>query len=118
MIVAEPENRIVDKKAPDFVAISMIEVHRRAPRCFVGTREIWTKAREVIPLGPEMVVNDIEQDGEAFGMAGIHQPFQIVRRAVGPMRREEIDSIVSPAALAGKLIHRHEFDCVTPRSRR
>ena len=43
-------------------------------------------------------------------MAGIHQLLQFVRRAIGVMRREEIHTVVTPTAFAGKFHDRHQLD--------
>src|SRR5207248_11295333 len=43
-------------------------------------------------------------------MAGVDQALQPFRAAVGVVRRVKIDAVVSPAAIAGKLCHRHQLD--------
>src|SRR5690348_13701455 len=88
----------------------MVEVDGCPPGCVVSGCEIRSEAREVIALGTEMVVDNVEQDGEPFGVASVHEPFEIVRRTIGAVWCKKIDAIVTPAALTGKLIYRHELD--------
>src|SRR5712672_834095 len=50
VIVGNPFQCIRDKEVPDFVTVSVIEIQRRAPRCFVAIRKVWSELREVISL--------------------------------------------------------------------
>ena len=43
-------------------------------------------------------------------MAGVDQPLEPVRSAVGVVRRVQVDAVVAPAAHAGELLHRHQLD--------
>src|SRR5690606_1329725 len=65
---------------------------------------------EVITVRAEMVVDHVENNAETAGMAGIDQPLEAIRSAVGMVRRVEVYSVVAPAAFAGKLRDRHELD--------
>jgi len=56
-----------------------------------------------------MVMDAIQDGGEAALVAGIHEPPQTVRPAIGVLHGEEIDAIVAPVARAGELRHRHDF---------
>jgi hypothetical protein len=65
---------------------------------------------EIISIRPEVVVNDIEDDGEAQRVSFVHERAQIVRRSVKTRRREEIHAIIAPAVFAGEIRHRHHLD--------
>ncbi len=65
---------------------------------------------QVIALGPEMVVDDVEHDRHPPTVAGVHEPFQPPWPAVRVLGGKGIDAVVAPVAAAGKLGHRHEFD--------
>jgi hypothetical protein len=57
-----------------------------------------------------MVVNDIEQHGEAGRMAGAHERSEFRRRTVSGEWREKIDAVITPATLAWEARQRHELD--------
>jgi hypothetical protein len=59
-----------------------------------------------------VVVDHVEQDPEAAGVAGVDQPAQAVGPAVGVVRRPQVHAVVAPAAPPRELGHRHELDGV------
>ena len=67
------------------MAVRAIEVDRRAPRRGVTVGEVRAKAAEVVARRAEVIVDHIEEDGQAARVAGIDQAFQPLRAAVGVM---------------------------------
>ena len=65
---------------------------------------------EVVPLGAEVVVDDVQEDRQALGVAGVHQPLQAVRPAVAVLRRVGEHAVVAPVARARELADRHDLD--------
>ncbi len=65
---------------------------------------------EVVPVGPEVVVDDVEEDHQAEAVRRIDQRLQIVGRAIGRVRREGQHAVVPPVALAGEIVDRHQLD--------
>ena len=65
--------------------------------------------REVIPVRAEVIVHHIQNHCDALRMRRIHQFAEIIRPAVASGRGEELDSIVSPAAVAGEIRERHDL---------
>ena len=57
-----------------------------------------------------MVVDDIEEDGDTEGVRLVHQPAQVVGRAVAASRCEQIDAVISPVPGAREVGHRHQFN--------
>ena len=57
-----------------------------------------------------MVVDDVEEHGQAAAVAGVDQTLEPVRPTVGMMWRVEIDAVIAPAAASGKFSHRHQLD--------
>jgi hypothetical protein len=57
-----------------------------------------------------MVVDDVEDDGDAQGVGGVDEAAEINRLAVEMGGREKIDAMVSPAESARKFCHRHNFE--------
>ena len=72
---------------------------------------------EVVAVRPEMVVDDVQDDGQPMAMRLIHEPAQVVRLAVEAGGREEIDAVVAPAESPGELGDRHHLQAGHPEGR-
>ena len=57
-----------------------------------------------------MIVDDVEEHHDAAQVRFVDQPFEVVRRAVGVVRRIPQDAVVAPVPLAGKIADRHQLD--------
>src|SRR5439155_349292 len=66
--------------------------------------------REVIALGAEVVVDDVEEDGEPGRVARVHQATEPARAAIGRLRSVEVDAIVTPVTPARELGDVHQLD--------
>jgi hypothetical protein len=64
-----------------------------------------------------VVVNNIEDDGEAERMGFIHERPQILWRSVESSRGEEIDAVIAPAIFAREIGDRHHLNHRDPDSR-
>src|SRR5690349_24585830 len=49
-----------------------------------------------------MVVDDVEDDGQAARMGGVYEALQTVWAAVGLMGRPQVDTVVPPSVTAGE----------------
>src|SRR5690349_19914891 len=88
-----------------------LEIDRAPPVVGVLVGEIvWREFVEVVPVGPEMVVDDVENDGEAGRVRAVDEPAEIVRRAVDVRGRVEIDAVVAPTECAGRFGDGHQLD--------
>ena len=63
VIVAEPHDCVVAKKAAHFVAVGPVEIKCRTPRRRVTIGKIRTKLRKIVAAWAQMVVDDVEQYG-------------------------------------------------------
>src|SRR5207253_78867 len=61
-------------------------------------------------LGAEVVVDDVEEDGEPGRVARVHQATEPARAAIGRLRSVEVDAIVTPVARARELGDWHQLD--------
>ncbi len=62
VIFLEPVERVVNEELPHDSAVGVVEVHGVAPRCLVARREeLRCIVAEIIAVGPEVVVDDVEQ---------------------------------------------------------
>src|SRR6185312_8399539 len=66
--------------------------------------------RQIIAVGSEVVIDDIKNHTEPDLVRVIDESSQIVWRTIFVVRSEEVDSVVSPAKLAGEAGHRHHLD--------
>ena len=72
-IVAEPHQRVVAEKSPDFVAIRIVEVNRIAPWRAIAICKVRTELREIISLRPQVIVNDVENNAELMTVRRIDE---------------------------------------------
>ena len=69
---------------------------------------------EIVAVGAEVVVDDVEDDGEAVAMRLVHEAAQVVGLAVDMRGGEEVDAVIAPAEAAGELGDRHHLDARDP----
>ena len=62
------------------------------------------------PVGSEVVVDDVEDDGEAQRVRAVHEAAKIVGLAVEPRRRIEIDAVVPPPEPSNEIRDRHDLE--------
>ncbi len=71
---------------------------------------------EVVSIGPEMVVHDVEDHRDAVGVCLIHEVPQVIGSAIAALRCVDEDAIVTPIARAGKIGDRHDFNRIHPKA--
>src|ERR1700746_3817305 len=86
------------------------EVYGLSPGVSVPVCEIGAKVAEEIPLGTEMVVNDIEHNRESLLVTCIDKPLQGARSAIAVLHREREHTVITPVPCSRELGQRHEFD--------
>ena len=96
----EPIERVVHQEIAHRPAFA-VEIDRGAPRGVMALgEEVGRDRRQVITLGSEMVVDDVEQDREAARVAGLDQRLQIVGPAIARGGREQLHAVIAPVAVA------------------
>ncbi len=110
MIVAGPEEDVAEDKTADAIRPGTVEIQRFAPGSEVGSGEIGTEGRHAVAFGAEVVINDVEENGYAFPVAGVDEPFQALRPAIVMLDREEEYAVVTPVAVAGAFGDGHQLD--------
>src|SRR5204863_9277242 len=107
----DPIAGISEEKFAHRTGIGAVEIDRLTPIVGIAIGEVSRRERgEVIPVRPEMVVDDIEDDGDAERVRGIDKPAEIVGLPIEPGRREKIDAVIAPAKAAGEFSHRHDLN--------
>ena len=109
VIFRVPKEGVVDKKAPHLIAVRAVEIEGRPPGGAVAPGEIRAVVGQVVPLRPQVVVDHVQDHGQAPLMAGVDQSFQAFGSAIGVLHREGINPVVAPVAPARKLGHRHQL---------
>src|SRR5512145_2081656 len=95
----------------DRSGVLSVEIDRGAPIGRVAVGEVvFGELPQVVPIRPQVVVNDVEYHAEADRVGAIDEASEVVGIAVESGRREEIHDVVAPAELPGEIGHRHYFD--------
>ena len=105
----DPVERILGEEASD---LRSAEVDRRAPGRLEVVAEYGRRvARQIVSVGAEVIVDDVEENHQIKIVRGVDQRLQLVGRPVGRIRRERQHAVVAPVAPAEKIIDRHQLDC-------
>ena len=105
-VVAHPELGVLDRPLAH-AALGVVE--RVAPEGVEAVGEVGPERRE-LGAGPDVVVDDVEDDREAAGVRGVDEAREGVRAAVGAVRRRGQHAVVAPAAFAGERRDGHQLD--------
>src|SRR2546426_5113129 len=110
VVVLNPLDSVGNKEMPHLVAVRIVEIQGRTPRCLIAVCKVRPKLREVISFRANVVVNHIEHDSETALMAGIHKSLEASRAAVRILNGEGKNAVVSPVPAARELSDRHQLD--------
>src|SRR5262245_8917473 len=110
MAINDPIKRVLNKTIAHLVTPPPIEIERRSPRRLVPVGEIRAELAKIISLRAEMVVNDVQNHRQAAPMAGVDEHLKVCRAAVGILRGEWINPVVTPVSQTGELRDRHKLD--------
>src|SRR5207237_9784236 len=94
----DPMRAVREDESTNRPAIRPVEIDRLAPFVLVAVGEIaFRKALQVIPVRTEMVVDDVEDDGDAKPVGAVDEGAELVGAAVETGRREQVDPVIPPA---------------------
>ena len=96
MKLLEPHPDVVKHEVANRVAARTVIIDGGAPGRLVTVGKVRPELAEVIRFGTEVVVNDVEEDGQSMAMASVDQPLQPVRTAVSVLRRVREHAVVAP----------------------
>ena len=109
--VAHPLLGALDRPFPDRAGVRPVVVDRVAPGGGVLRGEVRAEGGQRLGAGgADVVVDDVEDHGQAGGVGGVDEPLEPLRAAVGGLRGRHVDAVVAPAAAARELGHRHQLD--------
>src|SRR5262245_20948043 len=107
--IAYPITRIFDKETTHFVAVRSVDIQRQAPGSPIAVGKVRCEVGKIISFRTEVVVNDIENNGQTLLVASIDQALQAGWSAVGILHGEGINTVIAPVSATGKLPHRHKL---------
>ena len=112
--LGQPVQGVVDEVTPDPRSVLAVERNRLSPWRLVPAAEVRPKIAEGVPLGPQVVVDDVEHDREATAVTRVDEPLEPLGTAVRRLGRVEVHSVVTPVAATGELGDGHDLDGVDP----
>src|SRR5690242_9990979 len=110
VILLYPVPCVVDDEAPHVVAVGIVVVESGSPGRPVLLGEVRPELAEVVALRPDVVVDDVENDGEAGRMRALDEVLECLGSSVAVLHRVETDPVVAPVSVAGELRDGHDFD--------
>ena len=109
--LAEPLAHRIQDVGADLVGAGAGDVDDLAPGG-EPVRQVRAERVVVVALRAEVVVHDVEEDGDAAGMRGVDKLLEPLRAAVRLMDSKPVDAVVAPVSGSGEGLQRHEFDGV------
>src|SRR5580698_3605887 len=110
MVLVDPVAGVGDKELAYRTGGGPVEIERLTPLGRVLLAEIAGRGRaQIVSVGPELIVDDVEDDREAERVGSADQAAQLVGPSVEAGRREQIDPVITPAEPAGKFGDRHHL---------
>ncbi len=110
-VLLDPVQRIVDEERAHERARRPVEGDRRSPRRAArGIEELRCAGVQVVAVGPEMVVDDVEQHHHAQRMSGRHEALELLGSPIRGIGRKGQHAVVAPVARTREVGHRHQFD--------
>ena len=107
----DPVARVGDEELADVLGVRPVEVDRLAPLGLAAVREVvFGELAEVVAVRAEVVIDHVEDDGEADTVGLVDEAAQIIRLAVETRRREHADAVVAPTEASGEVGDRHHLD--------
>src|SRR5579863_9313193 len=111
LILFEPVECVVDEEVAYRAAALTVEVDGGTPRGVMAVGEELRRIEaEIVALGPEMVVDNVQHHRDATSMRRRDQRLQFVRSAIHGFGRERQNAVIAPAAFAWEVRNRHELD--------
>src|SRR5712692_2215426 len=115
--VANPLQRRPDDELADMRTVWAVVVDPIAPRGFVAGAEIGSEIPQIVSLRTEVVVDDVETDGQPQLVSVVDEPLQRSRSTVSLMDRIRQNAVVTPVPVAREGLQRHQLDTRHPQLR-
>ena len=110
VITTQPENGVLNKKAAHVIAFGAIKIYGLPPWSAVVIRKIWRKLTQIISLGSQMVIDNVQRHSQTVLMRGVHQSMETFRAAITILNSIKICAVITPVASAGELSNGHQLN--------
>src|SRR5207253_4173215 len=81
------------------------------PRCLhLIPKELRSIACEIIPVRPEVVVDDVEKNHQPMHVRRINESLELIGRAIRMIGSKRQHTVVPPVSSAWKIAHRHQLN--------
>jgi hypothetical protein len=108
--LVHPVAGIGDEELPDRSGARAVEVQGRPPVRLGGGEVVGGELGEIVPVGPEVVVHDVQDHPDAHRVRAVDEGAEVVRPAVQARGGEQVDAVVAPAEVADEIGDRHHLD--------
>src|SRR4051812_45460319 len=95
VVIPQPHEGIVDDEGPDLVASGAVIIDRPTPRRGIFISEVGAIGLQVIAVGTQVVVYDVDDHSEAFAMTGVDKALQTNGTSVSVVRRKEGHAVIT-----------------------
>ena len=111
MKLLNPIFGVLDEEVAHRPRVGSVELDRIAPGRFVSAgEEIGRVEGQEIPLGTEVVVNDVQQHCDPAFVRGLDESPEVVRSSVACVRSVKKGSVIAPVPAALEVADRHDLD--------
>src|ERR1700677_3446064 len=111
MIFLDRVTAIGQEKLTHRAGVGTVEVNRFAPLILIPFREIGLGEKcQRVSVRTKMVVDDVENDGDAERMRAIDKATEIIGPTIKPCRSKDVYPVITPAEPARELRDRHQFN--------
>ena len=102
---------VLNDEVANGTRVGPVEIDRLAPRRPMSIGEkVRRVGREVIPLRSKMIVDHVEQHGDAASVRRFDEGLEILWPPIGRVGGVGVDPVVAPAPAAAEVANRHDLD--------
>ena len=105
----DPVGGVVDGQRAGALGVQPVVVDGLPPLGLPVGEVVLREPVEVVPVGPEVVVDDVQDHRQPQPVGLGHEPAEVVGPAVAVVGGEQVHAVVAPAEVAGELGHRHHL---------
>ena len=107
----DPIFGVLDEEVAHRARIRSVELDRVAPGGFMPAgEEIGRIERQKVPLGAEVIVDDVEQDRDPLPVGRLDEGFEILRPAIACIGSVGKRAVIAPVPAAAEIADRHDLD--------
>src|SRR4029434_5867116 len=110
MKLIDPVRGVFDEEFSHRRAVLIVEVQRIVPQVVIALAEILRRElSRIVPIGAEVIVDDIEKHADAKSVSTIDKPSEIIGLTVQAGRRVKVDPVIPPPEPTRQIRYGHPF---------